>query len=254
MPARNLSGTTAIVTGASRGFGRATAVALAHRGARVIGVARGETPLHELRAELGDSFEPEVADVTDPSLPQRLIARYRPQTIVLNAGTAPPVGSLLEQTWDSFSANWDIDVQHVFYFTRAALQTPLEPGSAVISLSSGAALRGSPLSGGYAGAKATIKFISAYAALEARRAGSAIRFVAVLPQLTPATDLGRRYTQAYAEQAGVSEAQLVEGFGGELTTEQAAAGITDLVVDDSLSAPAYLLGAGGLHPVDGDIG
>jgi NADP-dependent 3-hydroxy acid dehydrogenase YdfG len=254
MLARNLSGTTAIVTGASRGFGRATAVALTRRGARVIGVARGATPLRELRDELGDSFYPEVADVADPSLSQRLIAQYRPQTIVLNAGATPSVGSLLDHNWDTFSTNWDIDVRHVFHFARAALQAPLEPGSAVISLSSGAALRGSPLSGGYAGAKATIKFISAYAALEARRAGSAIRFVAVLPQLTPATDLGRRYTQAYAEQAGVSEAQFVDGFGGELTTDQAAASIADLVVDDTLSAPAYLLGAEGLRPVDGDIG
>ena len=78
--------------------------------------------------------------------------------------------------------------------------------------------------------------------------------MAVLPQLTPATDLGRRYTQAYAEQAGLSETQFVDSFGGALTTDQAAAGISDLVVDDSLTAPAYLLGARGLRPVDPDTG
>jgi NAD(P)-dependent dehydrogenase (short-subunit alcohol dehydrogenase family) len=250
MSTRDLSGSTAVVTGASRGFGRATAIALAERGARVIGVARGETALHELRARLGDTFHPVIADVTDPLLPGRLIARYRPRTLVLNAGAAPPVGSLLEQTWDGFSTNWNVDVRHVFNFTRAALQGPLEPGSVVVSLSSGAALRGSPLSGGYAGAKATITIISSYAALEARRTGSAIRFVAVLPALTPATDLGRVYTQAYAAQAGVSETQLVEGLGGLLATEQAAAGIRDLVVEDTYTAAAYLLTAQGLRPLD----
>jgi NADP-dependent 3-hydroxy acid dehydrogenase YdfG len=250
MSIRDLSGSTAVVTGASRGFGRATAIALADRGARVIGVARSEAALYELRAELGDNFDPVIADVTDPSLPRRLIAQYRPRTLILNAGATPPVGSLLEQTWDSFSTNWNVDVRHVFNFTRAALQAPLEPGSVVVSLSSGAALRGSPLSGGYAGAKATITIISSYAGLEARRTASAIRFVAVLPQLTPATDLGRVYTRTYATQAGVSETQLVEGFGGVLATEQAAAAISDLVVDDTYTAPAYLLAAQGLRPLD----
>lgn len=250
MSTRDLSGTTAVVTGASRGFGRATAIALVEKGARVIGVARGEAALHELRAELGDNFHPVIADVTDASLPGRLIAEYRPRTLVLNAGATPPVGSLLEQSWEGFSTNWNVDVRQVFNFTRAAVTAPLEPGSVVVSLSSGAALRGSPLAGGYAGAKATITLISSYAADEAQRTGSAVRFVAVLPQLTPATDLGRVYTQAYATRAGVSPTQLVASYGGALGTDQAATAISDLVVDDTYTASAYLLGAQGLRPVD----
>lgn len=245
MPIRNLAGATAIVTGASRGFGRATAIALVRLGARVIGVARSETLLNELRTELGDNFQPEIADVTDSALPDRLIAQYAPQVLVLNAGATPPVGSLLRQTWDSFSTNWNVDVQHVFRFTRAALNAPLDPGSVVVTLSSGAVLRGSPLSGGYAGAKATIKTISSYASLEAQRTGLDIRFVAVLPQLTPATDLGRVFTQAYAAQAGIPEAQFVERLGGALDAERAGTSIADLVVDDSFSAPAYQLVASG---------
>ena len=50
----------------------------------------------------------------------------------------------------------------------------------VVSLSSGAALGGSPLSGGYAGAKATQRFITAYAQEEATRAGLGITFTAVV--------------------------------------------------------------------------
>jgi len=46
-------------------------------------------------------------------------------------------------------------------------------------LSMGAALFGSPLSGGYAGTKATIRFLTAYAAEESQRAGLGIRFVSV---------------------------------------------------------------------------
>ena len=169
MSLRQLAGTTVLVTGASRGFGRAIAVAFAEEGAHVVGVARNQVLLSELRAQLGEAFTPEVADVADPELPGRLISRYKPRTLVLNAGATPNVLRLQDQTWDNFSANWNVDVRHVFTFAREALTAPLHPGSVVISLSSGAALRGSPLSGGYAGAKATIKFISSYARSEAER-------------------------------------------------------------------------------------
>ena len=250
MSMRNLSGTTAIVTGASRGFGKATAVSLAGHGAHVVGVARSERLLSELQEQLGEAFTPEVADVADPSLAARMLSLYRPQTLVLNAGATPTVGTLREQTWETFSANWNADVFHVFNFTREALTAPLEPGSVVVSLSSGAALRGSPLSGGYAGAKSTIKLISAYAGSESERTGSNIRFVAVLPQLTPATDLGRIYTEAYAAQAGLSETQFLEQRGGTLGADQAAKSISQLVTDDAYAAPAYLVTPAGLQALE----
>ncbi len=251
MSISELSGTTAIVTGASRGFGRATALSLAELGAHVVGVARSAEALNELGEQVGGAFTPEVADVADPSLPARLLALYRPRALVLNAGATPGAGTLGEQTWDTFSTNWNVDVQHVFNFVREALTTPLDPGSVVVSLSSGAALRGSPLSGGYAGAKSTIKFISAYAGSEAAGNGSSIRFVALLPQLTPATDLGRTYTETYAAQAGLSVQQFLEGrFGGALSADQVGKIVADLTSDDSYDAPAYLLTPAGLQPVD----
>jgi short chain dehydrogenase len=92
MSIRELSGSTAVVTGASRGFGRATAIALVDRGARVIGVARSEAALYELHAELGDNFDPVIADVTDPSLPRRIIAQYRPRTLVSTPAPPHPSG------------------------------------------------------------------------------------------------------------------------------------------------------------------
>ena len=59
------------------------------------------------------------------------------------------------------------------------------------------------MSGGYAGAKSALRFISSYAADESDRAGLGIRFVTLLPQLTPATDLGSVGVAAYAERQGV---------------------------------------------------
>ena len=121
----------------------------------------------------------------------------------------------------------------------------------VVSLSSGAAVVGSSLSGGYAGAKATIKLISSYAGLEAQRLGADIRFVSVLPQLTLATGLGKIYTERCAAIAGISEAQFLEGrFGGTLSAEQVGESITDLAVDDSYTYPAYLVGTTGLQSVE----
>jgi NADP-dependent 3-hydroxy acid dehydrogenase YdfG len=57
---------TAIVTGASRGLGRAIATALAETGAQVIGVARDRASLEKLRGQLGGAFIPAAADATDP--------------------------------------------------------------------------------------------------------------------------------------------------------------------------------------------
>ncbi len=168
-----LSETTAIVTGASRGFGRAIAEALVVAGVTVVGVARDRARLEALAAQLGDRFIPVVGDASDATLAGLLIDEHRPRMLVLNAGASPLTEPLQHQTWQTFSRNWDVDVQHVFHWTRKALLRPLDPGSIVIALSSGAALRGSPLSGGYAGAKATIRFTAAYARRSPTGVGSA---------------------------------------------------------------------------------
>jgi NADP-dependent 3-hydroxy acid dehydrogenase YdfG len=243
-------GTTALVTGASRGFGRATAVALVASGLHVVGVARSEAALDELHEQLGEALTPVVADVTEPGLPAKLIAQYEPHTLVLNAGATPQAASLAQQTWENFSVNWQTDVHHVFQFVREALRAPLQPGSTVISLSSGAALRGSPMSGGYAGAKATIRFISAYAGLESARDALGIRFVSVLPQLTPVTDLGAAYVATYAEYNELSEQAYLDQLGTPLTLDQVGHGLAGLANDDASSAAAYLLTAKGISPLD----
>ena len=89
-------------------------------------------------------------------------------------------------------------MRHAFHWIREALLLPLDPGSTVVVMSSGAAVAGSPLSGGYAGSKATIRFLTGYAQEESQRAGLGIRFFSVLPKLTPATDLGSPAVAAYA--------------------------------------------------------
>lgn len=88
MTAHEIPGATALVTGASRGFGRAIATALAKAGAQVVGVSRDRIRLEELGAELGPGFTPVVADAADPVSAGQLIDQYRPSVLVLNAGRA----------------------------------------------------------------------------------------------------------------------------------------------------------------------
>jgi NADP-dependent 3-hydroxy acid dehydrogenase YdfG len=66
MPTQELSGTTALVTSASRGFGQAIAVALSKHGAHVARVARDPGRLEELRAQLGGTFTSVAADAAEP--------------------------------------------------------------------------------------------------------------------------------------------------------------------------------------------
>ncbi len=129
MQTQQLSGTTALVTGASRGFDRAIALALSEAGASVVGVARDQAQLEELRKRLGDSFTPVVANASDPVAAGQLIDRYRPRTLVLNARASPLARPLQHHTWQTFSRNWEVDVQQVFHWTREALLRPLDPGA-----------------------------------------------------------------------------------------------------------------------------
>ncbi len=237
---------SAIVTGASRGFGQAIATALSHAGAQVVGVGRDRARLEDLHAQLGDTFTPVVADAADPVVAGQLIDAYRPGTLALNAGASPLARPIHQHTWQTFSRNWEVDVAQVFHWTREALLRPLVPGSAVIAFSSGAAIAGSPLSGGYAGAKATIRFVSSYAGAESERNGLGIRFTALLPQLTPATDLGAAAVAAYAARQGLDVATALERSGPALTPEQVGKAVVDLVNDPGLDQAAYLLTAAGL--------
>lgn len=111
MASTELSGTTALVTGATRGFGRSIAVALHDAGADVVAVARNAEQLGQLRSELGGSLAIEAADVADPVVAGSLVERYRPKTLVLNAGAPPLMRPLQHQTWETFSRNWEVDVR-----------------------------------------------------------------------------------------------------------------------------------------------
>jgi NAD(P)-dependent dehydrogenase (short-subunit alcohol dehydrogenase family) len=242
-----LSGKTTLVVGASRGLGRGVATALADAGASVIALARTAIAFPEPASGPG-TIESLVADAADASAPGGLLDQYDPDALILVAGASPLVRPLQQHTWETFSANWNTDVRIAFHWLREALLRPLRPQSRVVVFSSGAALAGSPLSGGYAGAKATQRFITGYAQDEASRAGLDIVFTALMPRITPLTDLGRPAVRAYAARNGQSEDEYVKQFGEPLTPEVAGSAIVELVRADAATvAPGYVLSGDGLQ-------
>jgi 3-oxoacyl-[acyl-carrier protein] reductase len=105
-----IAGRVALVTAASKGLGRASAMALAQEGAKVVICARGEEALAAAEADLSAYTEVLAVpdDVTDPEAPARLvrsaITRFgRLDIVVANAG-GPPAGRALDITDDQLEA------------------------------------------------------------------------------------------------------------------------------------------------------
>jgi NAD(P)-dependent dehydrogenase (short-subunit alcohol dehydrogenase family) len=243
----DLSGRTTMVVGATRGLGRGIAQAFAEAGAPVVAVARSGPALAELAATSAN-IRTEAADAADPTVPPTLLDKYDPEILLLVAGAITVMRPLQYQTWETFSVNWHTDVKMTFNWLREALLKPLPPGSRVVVMSSGAALFGSPGSGGYAGSKATQRFMASYAQEESRRAGLDITVTAVMPRMTPLGDVGRSGVQGYAARAGQTEEEFIKQMGDLLTPEVAGSALMDLIrTDPATTDPGYMLTAGGLQ-------
>src|SRR5262249_49499129 len=110
------------------------------------------------------------------------------------------------------------------------------------------ALAGSPLSGGYASAKAAIRYLRGYAAEESQRAGLDIRFVTLLPQLTPLTGLGSTGVAGYAARQGVDRDTFIEGLQPTPPPHRAPRAVMDRAGTPA-SGPEYQLSGAGLRPI-----
>jgi NAD(P)-dependent dehydrogenase (short-subunit alcohol dehydrogenase family) len=245
-----LKGKSAVVIGASSGVGRATLLALAAQGMRVCGVARRRDRLERIAREAPGEVIAMAGDATSAELAERVVREMDPDLVVVAVGERPLMGPIDQLTWESFSAAWNVDLQATFHVARQAIGRPLRPGSLVVILSSGASIGGSPLSGGYAGAKRMQWLLAGYlqGLSDARKLG--IRFVALLPkQLIAGTEIGDAASAAYAEQAGISQARFMERFGAPLQPE----GVADAIVQIARGQAAVegtafgITGAGGLE-------
>jgi hypothetical protein len=210
-------------------------------------VARTAAALNDL-AGTSPNIRTEVADATDADAAGRLIGRYRPHTVVLVAGASPTIAALQDQTWETFSVNWHTDVQVAFHWLHEAVRRPLRPGSRVVVISSGAAVAGSPLSGGLRRRQGDPAFHHGLRPGRGRPRRSGHRLHRRAATDHAADDLGRPLVQAYAARRGQTEEEYARQLGALLTPQAAGAAVAGLVEADAATlAPAYLLTGAGLQ-------
>jgi NAD(P)-dependent dehydrogenase (short-subunit alcohol dehydrogenase family) len=249
---KDLEGVKAVVTGGSRGLGLGIVEALLGRKAQVTVVARDAARLDELAKRLGVSVV--SGDVADEALARSVLGDVRPTVLVLNAGAKPGLGLIHEQSWESFSRTWDSDVKAGFHWLQAALRLPLPRGSRVLLGSSGAAIFGSPLSGGYAGAKRMLWLMAQYANLSAKELDLGITFQAIVPQqMIGDTELGRAGAEGYAKRKGVSVEAFLASFGAAMSPKQVGEHVTTILTDPKYDTGVAfgLKGDTGISSLDG---
>lgn len=178
-----LSGKTAIVTGASRGLGRAAAEALIAQDVRVLAVARSPDGLHALQAQAPDSVRTKQCDMRDTNavadLPAAAIDAFGRIDIVVNNAGIAPAGLFLEQDpriWDEVMA---VNVTAPATLARAAGKHLVAQGSGkIINIASTSGLLGKAMLVAYSASKgALVQFTKALAA-EWGKAGVQVNAIA----------------------------------------------------------------------------
>jgi NAD(P)-dependent dehydrogenase (short-subunit alcohol dehydrogenase family) len=236
----NLRNKKVVVTGGSRGLGLGLVESLVARGAAVTVVARDADALQLIRARLG--VVAISADVTEQAAAQRIVADVRPDILVLNAGAKPRMGRLEQISWADFTATWETDVKAGLYWLQAALNLPLQPGSRVLVGSSGAAANGSPLSGGYAGAKRMLWFMARYANGVSEKKNLGIRFQAIVPQqMVGGTGVGDAGANAYARAMNVEPDVFLANFGAPMPPRDFGEKVVS-VLEDTKYANGFAFG------------
>jgi NAD(P)-dependent dehydrogenase (short-subunit alcohol dehydrogenase family) len=236
-----------VVIGGSGGVGQRIVEAGIRNGARVLAVARQEAPLRQLIQQVPGA-ETLSLDAADEGAPAKVFGVLQPDILVVSAGALPPAAPLFKQSWREFAVNWETDVKIAFHFCKAALSRPLPAGSSVILIASGAALAGSPNSGGYAGAKRTQIFMANYSQKESDRLGLGLQFIALAPRIMPDTELGKHAVAGYSRYLGISEAAFVQSMAAPPSASDVATAVVELATNpDQAKGKVFIVSGKGLE-------
>jgi NAD(P)-dependent dehydrogenase (short-subunit alcohol dehydrogenase family) len=238
-----------VVLGASRGVGREIALRARAEGAHVLAIARGEDELRRLAGE-APGIDTLALDAASEDAPRRVFAAMTPDILVVCGGARPPIASFQDMSWNEFATNWECDVKMSFLFCGHALRAPLKAGSAAILISSGAALGGSPISGGYASARRTQMFLAGYAQKESDRLGLGLRFVALAPlRIMPETALGKAAVEGYARYLGIPSSDFVAGMTDRQSPGDVADAVMSIAANPAIAKDvSYSISSKGLSP------
>jgi NAD(P)-dependent dehydrogenase (short-subunit alcohol dehydrogenase family) len=239
-----------LITGALTGIGRATAIAFAKDGARLVVSGRRETEGKALEAELRGlgaeaafikadvRHEDEVRDLVDQTA-----ARFgRIDAAVNNAGTEGQRGLVVDQTAESYAATFDTNVLGVLLSMKHELRVMLPQGSgSIVNVSSAYGSVGAAGASVYVASKHAVEGMTKSAALEV--AGSGVRVNVVAPGTTD-TGMLTRFTNTDENKAALISTVPVK----RLATPEEIAHVIAFVASANAS---YMTGAS--IPVDGGM-
>ncbi|MGX1262276.1 3-oxoacyl-[acyl-carrier protein] reductase [Rossellomorea marisflavi] len=191
---QSIKGKVALITGAGRGIGRATAEAFAKEGVHVGLVGRTIENLEKAADELKEydvnvSFA--AADVADLDAITKAVESIRgelgPIDILVNNAGISKFGGFMELTPEEWTNIIDVNVKGVYYTTRAVLPEMIERNTGdIINISSTAGQKGAPVTSAYSASKAAVIGLSESLMMEVRKKN--IRVTTLTPS-TVATDM-----------------------------------------------------------------
>jgi NAD(P)-dependent dehydrogenase (short-subunit alcohol dehydrogenase family) len=185
-----LAGKTALITGAAQGIGRATALAWAKEGARVI--AKDRNPDAFAGLDQADGIELATLDVTDGDAIDAAAAEHGALDILFNCAGWVAHGSILEASRDDWDQSFAINVTSMFQMIRAFLPAMREQGHGVIvnMASIASSEMGVPVRCAYGASKAAV--IGLTKSVAADYVGDGIRCNAICPATVETPSLADR--------------------------------------------------------------
>ena len=191
MDTTDLSGTTALVTGATSGIGRATALRLAARGSHVLlsgrNRDRGEQAVAAIRRE-GGKADFLAADLRGEDGARRLARDAGPVDILVNNVGIYPFSPTHETSGEQFDAVYDLNVRVPFFLVAELAPGMVERGAgAIVNVTTMVAEFGMPGAALYGSSKAALVLLTKAWAAEYGRAGVRVNAVSPGPTITEGT-------------------------------------------------------------------
>jgi NAD(P)-dependent dehydrogenase (short-subunit alcohol dehydrogenase family) len=239
----HLNGPTVLITGALTGIGRATALAFAREGARVVVSGRHNDEGQKLAAELRKlgteaefvrtdvRHEEEVKDLVD-----RTVTRFgRLDVAVNNAGTVGDPGAAADVTTEAYHSIFDTNVLGVLLCMKYEIRAMLQQGKgSIVNISSAYGKVGGPTAAVYVGSKHAVEGITKSAAIELATTGVRVNIVGPGPV---ETRMFNHFAQTQENKTNFLEAQIPNKRIG--TPEEIANAILFISSDKA----SYIIGA-----------
>jgi len=183
-----------IITGASSGIGRATALAFAKRGARLVLGSRREDAVASLMKELGEGravFRPsDVSSRRDmQALVELAVERFGRLDVAINNAALEATGPIEDFDEATYQRVFDTNVKGVFLAMAAEITAMRRTkGGSIVNVGATGGSRGTPNMSIYAASKHAVEGLTRSAALELAKDGIRVNVVAPGPTLTPMLD------------------------------------------------------------------